>query len=125
MTTETRNHYLEDILEDEGGTPTPNMDMNELLSAIVVAAGGTVTDAHNQIDLLNDYLEAKGGSRVDVTRNKVIEAILTQLSASFPDDETRNVLLSIWNSALIANVVTYDLGVMTYQGDGNPVIYPP
>ena len=125
MTTETRNHYLEEILKDEGGIPTPNMDMNELLSAIVVAAGGVVADAHNQVDLLNDYLEAKGGSRVDGTRNDIIEAIITQLSSTYPEDDTRNVLLSIWEAALIANVVTYELGVMTYQGDGNPVIYPP
>jgi len=43
MTTETRNYYLEQILTAEGGTPTPGLTMNGLLSAIVIAGGGVLT----------------------------------------------------------------------------------
>ena len=100
MTTETRNYYLEQILTAEGGTPTPEMSMIDLLNAIVIAAGGVVTKSHDRNSLLDDYLVAKGGARTGLARNKIIEAIITQLGGSPSSDETRNKLLILWEATI-------------------------
>ena len=98
MTIQTRNYYLEQILIAEGGTPVPNSTRDQLLIDIVVAAGGVVTDAHNRNALLNDYLVAIGGARIAVSRNEILEAIVTQLGETHGVNDTRNELLLLWST---------------------------